>query len=209
MGEERVCIDIHLTIWFDAPRLEEARRRFERTVRICEGDDIDDVAEQLAREMGEAWARAMRVREREKVDAYIDGVYEYIRHYLYNAVGELYERLEELRERCRRYPSDVVYEEGSDGYYEEAENRGFYVQASTTFVCREIDVQIRVVESLLETPYRRRDIVESMFEKLDPCQRRVVEPLLTGHAPHEDVLNWLEMWCGARWWYTVYYTSSR
>mgnify|MGYP000359582153 CR=1 FL=1 len=209
MSEERPCIDVRVSIWFDARSYTEAKRKFDTSIRICLGDDIDDIAEQIATELAESWARRTRVREREKIEFYRDGIYDYIRHYLYTAIQELYERLREDIERCRRYPSDVVYEEGSDGYYEEEENRGMFISAETTFVCRDIDKQIEIVESLIETPIRRREIIEEMFEKLPICKQHVVMSLIVTTAPHEDILDWLEMICGARWWYTVYYTRNK
>ena len=211
---ERICVDVEIRLWFDAPSFDIAKRRFVTTARICSDTDIDDVASQIARELGEEWARKTRVRDPNLVREYMESIQDYISHYLHTALQEFLENLERSRPYCMRYPQYVVFENGADGYYVEREQRGMYIEVSANVPCREISSWIEAIYSSLGTPVRRVELIRELIEKLSDCEKHVIAPIINSSAPHEIILNWLEVTCfrdgsACRWWYTIYYTRNR
>ena len=206
MGKERRCCRTAVVVWFDAPAYTRTARGVEVELALCDDMDLDDVVNEVLDELAYRWARAMEVTEKETVKMYRDNLRPYVEHYLASVLQSLADRAEVEYRRCVEGVLGVF--EDADGYYVPSLRRGMYVMVSASIArCEEIKRCGEVFSAVLHGRRVEKPLPEELLSRLAPEKRMVVEPIFRRLSPHEEVLSFLQIRYGVRWWYTVFHSA--
>jgi len=206
MGAVRRCCRTTITVWFDAPTKTASVRGVDVDLTICEDMTLEQIVNEVLDELAYRWARSMGEVKKESVEAYKQSLAPYIEHYLASVLQNLVDIHEREYERC--VEGVLAMFEDADGYYEMAKRRGIYVQVSVALQsCEQIKRCAEAFAGVLGGRRIEKLLPEDLFLLLAPAQRTVVEPIFTKLSPHEEILSFLQIRYGVRWWYTVFHSA--